>query len=178
MTGYDIVSLDAAGFDAHLDGLAELLAACVAAGASVSFVSPFSVGDAARFWRERVRPGVEAGTRTVLAAVQEGVVAGTVQLDRATPPNQPHRADVSKLLVHPDRRKQGMARALMIGLEDAARASGRWLMTLDTASAVAEHLYSSLGYRTAGAIPEYALNSSGGVLEATIIMYKSLRETG
>jgi GNAT superfamily N-acetyltransferase len=160
---------------ADLDMLADVLHATVHGGGSVSFVLPFSLDAARDFWRDRVLPGVRAGTRRVLVARIDGHIVGTVQIDLATPPNQPHRADVLKMLVHPDARRQGIARALMIAVEDAARVAGRTLLTLDTVTGgPAESLYRSLGYVTVGVIPGYALQTNGAQLEPTTIMYKVL----
>jgi ribosomal protein S18 acetylase RimI-like enzyme len=156
--------------------LAEVLHACVHAGASISFVLPFSLEDARAFWQEQVFPRIAAGTRRVLIARLDGKIAGTVQLDLATPPNQLHRAEVLKLLVHPDARRRGIGRALMLALEDAARAEGRTLLTLDTRTGDrAEPLYRSLGYVLAGVIPNYARGPLSGEFEATSFMYRELR---
>jgi len=155
--------------------LAEVLHATVHGGGSVSFILPFPIDEARSFWRDRVLPGVLAGTRRVLVARADGRIVGTVQIDLATPPNQPHRADVLKMLVHPDARRQGIARALMSAVEDVARDAGRSLLTLDTVSGgAAEGLYRSLGYVTVGVIPGYALQTNGTRLEPTTIMYKLL----
>jgi GNAT superfamily N-acetyltransferase len=165
----------AASINTDLNGLGELLHACVHAGGSVSFVLPFSRQDATAFWRDDVLPGVNAGTRCVLLARQAGEIVGTVQLDMATPPNQPHRAEVRKLLVHPKARRRGMARELMTALEGHARAAGRTLLTLDTVTrGNAEPLYLSMGYVAIGSLPGYALNFDSSRLEATTIMYKQL----
>ena len=100
-----------------------------------------------------------------------------VQLDIDTPPNQPHRAEVAKLLVHPDFRRHGFARALMGALETHATAIGRTLITLDTRTGDnAEPLYASLGYRTAGTIPAFCLDPIDGSLHPTTIMYKELAD--
>jgi GNAT superfamily N-acetyltransferase len=162
---------------ADLDMLADVLHASVHGGGSVSFVLPFSLDDARAFWRDKVLPGVRAGTRRVLVARLDGRIVGTVQMEIGTPPNQPHRADVMKMLVHPDARRRGVARALMLALEDVARASGRTLLTLDTVTGGnAEGLYRSLGYLTVGVIPGYALPPVGSEFESTTIMYKVLAE--
>ncbi|HUI78597.1 MAG TPA: GNAT family N-acetyltransferase [Bryobacteraceae bacterium] len=158
-----------------LDMLAEVLHAAVHAGASISFVLPFSLDDARAFWRERVLPGVAAGTRRLLVAREGGRILGTVQLDLATPPNQQHRADVLKLIVHPDARRRGIARALMTAAEASARSAGRTLLTLDTVTGGhAEPLYLSLGYQLAGVIPRYARKALSPELESTSILYKEL----
>jgi GNAT superfamily N-acetyltransferase len=98
-----------------------------------------------------------------------------VQLELGMPPNQRHRAEVNKMLVHPERQRRGIARALMVALEDAARAEARSLLTLDTwTGSHAEALYRSLGYVTLGVIPRFATGSTTGTLEPTTFMYKEL----
>jgi ribosomal protein S18 acetylase RimI-like enzyme len=168
------MALDVAGLERHADPLTELLHACVHHGASVSFILPFDLNQARAYWREKVAPAVGAGGRLVLIATVAGEVAGTVQLDLDTWPNQAHRADVAKLLVHPRHRRAGLARALMLAVEDRAAAAGRWLLTLDTASEAAERLYLSLGYQRAGRIPDYARAPLEDRIEATTIMFKLL----
>jgi len=162
----------------HLAGdiamLGIVLHAVVHNGSSVSFILPFSHDDADSFWRDKVLPAVEAETCCVLVARHEARIIGTVQLDFATPPNQPHRAEVKKLLVHPDFRRAGVARALMLAIEDQARVAGRTLLTLDTASDPAEQLYSSLGYVRVGVIPRYSRRPDSPELEGTTMMYKEL----
>jgi GNAT superfamily N-acetyltransferase len=158
-----------------LDGLAELLHATVHDGASVGFVLPFTVGEARALWSERVLPAVRARERRVLLARLEGRIVGTVQLVLDTMPNQRHRADVAKLLVHPKARRRGIARELMERLEGMAREEGRTLLTLDTRTGdAAEPLYLAMGYRAAGVIPGYARGPAGPELEATTFMYKVL----
>lgn len=157
----------------HLAELAELLIACVAAGASVSFLAPLAPADARRFWRSvltRARRGEVDG----LLALEDGRLAGCVFLVLATPANQQHRAEVTKLLVHPRHRNKGIGAALMRGLEDLARRHGRSLLTLDTAEGTAgERLYVRLGYRTAGVIPDYA-RLDADRFSGTTVMYKQL----
>jgi GNAT superfamily N-acetyltransferase len=159
--------------------LGDLLHACVHAGASVSFVLPFSREDALAFWHDKVVPAVKAGSCYVLVARNaEQKIVGTVQLDLATPPNQPHRAEVRKLLVHPKARRRGIARALMLALEEQAREARRSLITLDTVTgAFAEPLYLSIGYVPVGVIPRYARRPDSPELEATTVMYKELALT-
>lgn len=170
-----IEPLDATGAAQELEALAGLLHACVHAGASVNFVLPFPMEDARVFWREKVFPAVARGERRLLAARVGGRVVGSVQLDLATPPNQAHRAEVAKLLVHPEARRQGIARRLMETLGAEAAREGRWLLTLDTVTgAAAEPLYLSLGFEIAGRIPQYALAPDGARLEATTVMFKML----
>ena len=158
--------------------LAELLHDCVHAGAAVSFILPFSRDDAVAFWRDKVLPSVQAGTCRVLIARRDEQIIGTVQLDLATPPNQPHRGEIKKLLVHPSARRGGIARALMVAIEAEARDAHRTLLTLDTASAAAEQLYASLGYERVGIIPRFSLHPESRELEGTTVMYKELAIDG
>ena len=170
-----LASLDADAIAARLPQLSALLHACVHDGASIGFILPFSSCDSDAFWTGNVLPAVARGSRLLLVAELDGAIAGAVQLDWDTPPNQAHRAEVRKLLVHPAFRRRGIARRLMQAVEDRARALPRQLLTLDTRTDDhAEPLYGSLGYKTAGVIPGYALAPEGGSLDATTIMYKQL----
>ena len=155
--------------------LGEVLHAVVHGGAGVSFFVPFSLDDARGFWRDKVLPGVRARTRRVVIARWSERIVGTVQLDLAVPPNQRHRADVAKLLVHPIARRRGVARAMMSALEAIAQSEQRTLLTLDTVTgSSAEPLYLSLGYIAVGVIPRYARAALTPDLESTTIMYKEL----
>lgn len=161
--------------DPEINMLAEVLQAVVNAGASVSFFTPFSVDDARAFWFEKILPLMRDGKRRVLIARLNERIVGTVQLELDLPPNQQHRAAVAKLLVHPDARRRGIGRALMIALEEIALSEGRTLLTLDTVSdSNAELLYRSLDYVTVGVIPRYARGALTPELESTTIMYKEL----
>jgi ribosomal protein S18 acetylase RimI-like enzyme len=157
-----------------LNELGDVLHACVHGGASVSFVLPYSPEDAEAFWRNKVQPAVEGGKLLLWVARQNGRIAGAVQLDIDTPPNQPHRAEIRKLLVHPDFRRQGIARDLMRAAEAQAVQLGRSLITLDTRTGdSAEPLYASLGYVAVGQIPGFSRDPhDAGKLDATTIMYK------
>ena len=176
--------VDAARADdvaAEADMLAEILHAVVHGGAGVSFFTPFSIDEARAFWVDKVLPEVRAGKRRVVVArrdersKQSNRIVGTVQLELEMPPNQQHRAAVAKLLVHPAARRSGIGRALMIALEEFARAEGRTLLTLDTVSgSSAELLYRSLDFIAAGVIPRYARGALTPELEGTTIMYKEL----
>jgi len=160
---------------ANLEGLAEVLRVSVAAGAAVGFVLPLTTDDCRAFWRDTVLPLVRSDARCLFAAFLERRLVGTVQLHLGLPPNQPHRCEVTKLVVHPDFRKRGIARRLMATLEAEARARGRSLITLDTRTGdKAEPLYLSLGYQAAGVIPGYALNPANDGFHATTYMYKPL----
>lgn len=158
-----------------LESLSELLHATVHAGASVSFILPFEIADARNYWIKNVFPAVAAGTRRLLMSRDNSRVVGAVQLDLATPPNQRHRAEVMKLLVHPSMRRRGIARELMKEIENVARAEDRSLLTLDTRTGDhAEPLYLSLGYIAAGVVPDYARGPLSPALEPTTFMYKRL----
>ncbi len=171
----DIHSVMPAEFEDNVDELAKLMQACVHAGASINFIMPFPIDESLDFWRRKVQPALHEGSRVLLVARQEGRIAGSVQLDCDTPPNQPHRAEITKLMVHPDVRRRGVARALMHEIEAIALQRGRNLITLDTRTGdSAEPLYASLGYITAGIIPGYCRDTHEERLEATTIMHKVL----
>lgn len=173
-----IESLDSAGLARAADALADILHACVNAGASVSFIQPFSPADALAFWTGPVARALAGGGRRLLVARDaSGRIVGTVQLDLDTPPNQAHRGEVAKMLVHPSARRQGIARKLMAALLDIARAEGRWLVTLDTrVNDAAQPLYASLGFELAGVIPHFARGAEHGSdrYDGTAYMYAVL----
>ncbi len=170
-----IEPLNAGSIASEIEALSALLHACVHDGASISFVLPFSLEEARRFWLEKVGPGLQAGSRMLLVARKDDAIVGSVQLDMGTPPNQHHRAEVAKLLVHPRARRQGIARSLMLAIEDVARAEGRTLITLDTRSGdSAEPLYQSMGYNLMGVIPRYARDPHSSQLDACSFFYKEL----
>jgi ribosomal protein S18 acetylase RimI-like enzyme len=175
----EIVRLGPEALAAELDGLTDVLHASVHAGASVGFVLPFPRAAAAAFWRDTVAPAVHGGARRLWIVRRRGATAGTVQLVPATPPNQPHRAEVTKLLVHPDHRRQGLARALMAALEAGARDLGRSLITLDTRTGDPSHrLYRSLGYRDVGELPGWSLNPHDPEKrDPTTFLYKTLPDS-
>lgn len=159
----------------RLQGLSALLHDCVNNGASVNFVLPFTLEASEAFWRDKVISRVRAGVLLLLVTQRGDRIVGSVQLDHETPPNQPHRGEIAKLLVHPDARRQGIARSLMGEIERQAQKLGRTLMTLDTRTGdKAEPLYASLGYNTVGTIPGYCLDVAGTRLDPTTIMYKIL----
>ena len=170
-----VVAFTPSDLERHVEELGGLLHACVHAGAGVSFILPFTTPEAEGFWTSKVLPQLRDGRGSLLVAKIDGRVAGCVQLDCDTPPNQRHRAEVRKLLVHPDLRRRGVARRLMIALEELARRQGRTLLTLDTRTGdKAEPLYSSLGYRTVGIIPGFARATADDRTEPTTVMYKEL----
>jgi GNAT superfamily N-acetyltransferase len=153
---------------ASVDALAELLIDCVEGGASVSFMAPLPREKALAFWRG-VADGVARAERVLLVAEQaDGRIVGTVQLITAMPDNQPHRADVAKLLVHRSARRQGVAARLMAALEDAARAEGKTVLVLDTVTGGdAERLYPRAGWQRVGEVPNYALMPDGRLCGTT-----------
>lgn len=155
--------------------LAGILHACVHDGASIGFVLPFDMPQARAFWADRVFPAVRTGGTVLFGAYLDDVLVGTVQLGIDLPPNQPHRADVGKLLVHPDARRRGIGRALMLALLSKAERLGKTLLVLDTRSTdPSRRLYRSLGFEEAGEIPGYCRNPFSEELEATTYMYKTL----
>jgi len=159
--------------DAQADALADLLVASVDDGASVGFMHPLEKAKAVAFWR-RVADGVAAGDRALLVAEDENGIVGTVHLLLALPENQPHRADLVKMLVHPRARRRGLGAALMEAVEEMARDCGRTLLVLDTVTGSdAERLYARLGWIRVGEIPEFALLSRGGLWGA-VVFYKKL----
>jgi len=160
--------------DALLQGLAELLCDCVAGGASVSFMATLNQHEALAFW-QGVADGVARGERALLVARDpQGQVLGTVQLVLAQPPNQPHRADVAKMLVHSRARRQGLGAALMREAEALAQVHGKTLLVLDTVTGGdAERLYTGLGWQRVGEIPGYALFPDGRPC-GTTLFYKAL----
>jgi GNAT superfamily N-acetyltransferase len=162
--------LDADEARARIGELAEVLLDCVEGGASVSFMLPMARETALGFWR-KVADGVARGERTLLVAEDGEGIAGTVQLITDMPENQPHRADVAKLLVHRRARGAGIGRRLMEAVEDAARGQGRRVLVLDTASDTAERLYERLGWQRVGVVPDYALLPDGALCQ-TVFYYK------
>jgi GNAT superfamily N-acetyltransferase len=156
----------------HIQGLTEVLIDCVEGGASVSFMHPLSPIKATTFWRS-IAGEVARGARALLVADDDGRIVGTVHLVLEQPENQPHRADLSKLLVHRRARRHGVGEALMRAVEDMARACGKSLMVLDTASGDAERLYVRLGWTLVGVVPSYALWPGGGLC-STSFYYRQL----
>jgi len=158
--------------DAQIEGLVDVLIDCVKGGASVSFMWPLTRERARAFW-QRVARGVAAGERILVIAEDAEGVCGTVQLILDQPENQPHRADLAKMLVHRRARRRGLGAALMRAAEAAARDCGKTLLVLDTASDDAERLYAREGWVRVGVIPGYALLPHGGPC-ATTYFYRNL----
>ena len=169
----DIIVLEAPVADTALDQLAAVLADCVEGGASVNFMAPFPHADALVFFR-KVAATVASGNTVLLAAKLDGKIVGTVQLGLDTPPNQSHRAEVKKMLVHRAARGRGIGAALMAAVEDEARRRGRWLLVLDTVPGENGHrLYRRAGWTETGLVPDYALFPDGRLCD-TAIMWKRL----
>ena len=169
----EIVELSHDEAAARLAELTDLLLDAVAGGASINFLAELRPEDAESFWRARLE-AMPSGQTLIFAALEAGGVVGCVLLFPAWQPNQPHRADVSKLLVHRSWRRLGLATQLMDAMEARALALGRTLLTLDTSKGSgAEPLYSGRGYQRSGEIPGYAL-STAGEPETAVFFYKAL----
>ncbi|WP_224367733.1 GNAT family N-acetyltransferase [Hyalangium versicolor] len=146
---------------ACVEALADVLIDCVEGGASVSFMLPLPREKAVAFWR-KVADGVARGERVLLVAEADGQLVGTVQMITAMPDNQPHRADVAKMLVHRKARRCGIAQRLMAALDDEARKEGKTVLVLDTVTgSQAERLYERAGWQRVGIVPKYALMPTG-----------------
>ncbi len=159
---------------ACVEALADLLIDCVEGGASVSFMWPLPRERALAFWRG-VAEGVAKGERVLLVADDaDGRLIGTVQLITGLPDNQPHRADVAKMLVHRRARRRGVAQQLMAALDAAARTEEKTVLVLDTVTGGdAERLYQRAGWQRVGEVPKYALMPNGDVC-GTTFFYKHL----
>lgn len=169
-----IEQLTAEAMTDDIEALADILHACVLDGASIGFVLPFAPAEAARFWRKVQAEVADGGTRMFVAR-QPGRLVGCVLLQLAAKPNQRHRADVAKLLVHPSARRQGLGRALMQAAEACARRERRTLLNLDTRTGDAsEALYRSLGFELMGIAPGYARHPVADALEDCSFMFKRL----
>ncbi len=158
--------------DAQIDGLAAVLIDCIEGGASVSFMLPLSRERIVAYWRG-VADDVAAGRRALLVAEDAEGICGTVHLQLAQPENQPHRADLLKMLVHRRARRRGLGEALLRAAEATARECGKTLLVLDTASDDAERLYARNGWVRVGIIPDYALLPGGGFCD-TVVYYRRL----
>lgn len=153
--------------ESHIDSLARVLQDCVEGGASVGFMLPFSMEEARAFW-QRIANSVQRGERILLIAEDDSGIVGTVQLVIDTPPNQPHRADVSKMLVLRRARRLGVGAALMREVERVALNAARTLLVLDTVTdSAGAKLYERMGWQRAGDIPEYALLPDGAMCSTT-----------
>ncbi len=170
-----IIELGDLAIEQHLQALSHILADSVAEGAAVSFMAPLPYDHAARFWSRDVQPEVAAARRVLFGAERDGELLGTVQLITAMPPNQPHRCEIAKMIVHPRARRLGIGRALMNCALDRARELRKTLATLDTRTGdMAEPLYASVGFEVAGVIPDYAWDPDGKAKHATTYMFRRL----
>lgn len=179
--GFAVRRLGADEARAAVPALADVLIDCVTGGASVSFMAPLNRDKAVRFWAG-VAEGVARGERVLLVAEtvgtgQERGIVGTIQVILAQPENQPHRGDVSKLLVHRRARGTGVGAALMAAAEDAARQEGKTLLVLDTSNDGAERLYRRQGWVEVGTVPGYALWPDGTPCD-TVFYYKRVGTAG
>jgi GNAT superfamily N-acetyltransferase len=157
----------------EIAGLSDVVVDCVEGGASVNFMFPMSHAKAEAYW-QGAAASVARGERVVLAAYDAAdQIVGTVQAIWAQPENQPHRADVSKMLVHRRARRHGVGAALLLEIERVALRAGKTLLVLDTASPDAERLYARAGWQRCGVIPDYALMPNGAPC-ATTVFYKAL----
>ncbi|KQZ50508.1 GCN5 family acetyltransferase [Rhizobium sp. Root149] len=157
----------------YIDDLCEVLADCVNGGASLGFMQPFAPEDARSYWLD-VHKSVAAGHTVIAVAEHEGRVVGSVQVGLAQKPNQPHRGDLMKLLVHRSARGLGLSRKLMETVEKEAARLGRTILVLDTATgSEAEAIYPRFGWERVGVIPDYALWPQGGFCDSTFF-YKRI----
>lgn len=159
--------------DADVRALSQLLIDAVESGAAVSFVSPLTDENAEAWWRTTLGA---AHARAIFLVARDGDdIVGTVQLHPAWAPNQPHRAEIAKLLVHRRARRSGLGSRLMHDIENAARQAGFTLLTLDAKrGAAADHLYRQLGWTVVGAIPAYAVDPDGTTPHDAVVFYKQL----
>jgi GNAT superfamily N-acetyltransferase len=167
------VAIDRIGSGAgagDIRGLVDLLLDAIDSNAGVSFMPGLTRAEAEAWWRSALAPP----RAIVLVARLEGGIVGTVQLQPSWAPNQPHRGDVAKLIVHRRARRRGIGRALMTALEEAARAAGFTLLLLDTRrNDVAEPLYASMGWVRVGEVPRFAFNPDGTLCD-TVFYYREL----
>jgi ribosomal protein S18 acetylase RimI-like enzyme len=173
MTAWHIERLDARTATAEIPALAAILVDCVEGGASVGFLAPLTSDRAAAFWTGAIAALVRGERAILVARDSERRTVGTVSLAFALAENQPHRAEVTRLLVHRTARQLGAGEALMRAVEAAALDEGRTLLVLDTATDAAARLYLRLGWTCAGVIPGYALNPDGSLCDTTLY-WKSL----
>jgi len=157
----------------EIRGLSEVLIDCVEGGASVSFMLPMTMEKARAFW-VKAADSAARGERMIFAAEDaSGAIVGTVQVVLDLPENQPHRGDLSKMLVHRKARQLGVGAALLTAAEEGAASVGKTVLVLDTASDAAERLYRRHGWQYSGTIPDFALMPDGAFC-ATHIFYKRL----
>jgi ribosomal protein S18 acetylase RimI-like enzyme len=167
--GIDVTLEEVTSMDEHIDQLSELLVQVVEDGASIGFLPPLKLSEAKEYWETVLKPDV-----ILYAAKVNHEIVGSVQLHLCTKPNGLHRAEIAKLMTHPNVRRQGIGRSLMQKAEERAKQEGRSLLVLDTREGdPSNYLYTSIGFVEAGRIPRYA-QSANGELHATVIYYKLL----
>ena len=172
-TGVTLLVMKGGVDHGRLPALSDILIDCVQGGASVSFMSPLTRERADAFWRDVARRVSERQVMLLVAEL-DGRVVGTVQLCAAAAENQPHRADVAKMLVHRSARRRGVGAALMRGVEASAAEAGKSLLVLDTVTGGdGERLYARMGWTRVGVIPGYALFPDGAPCDTTVF-YKRL----
>jgi RimJ/RimL family protein N-acetyltransferase len=177
MAAHAIERLTAPVGDSDVRALALLLVDAVESGAAISFLAPLSLARAEEWWRKNL--AAREGSPIVVVARDDRGIAGCVQMHPAWAPNQPHRAEITKLLVHRRSRRQGLGEQLMRAIEREARAAGLTLLTLDAKRGeAAERLYRRLGWIPAGTIPRYALDTDGTTPHDAVVFYKSLERSG
>jgi GNAT superfamily N-acetyltransferase len=172
-----VETLDPGGYEAAIPELAELVVDAVASGAGVNFMDGVTSDEAAAWWRDRAAQ-IADGTFTCFVArvAASGRIVGSTLLMRSRNPNSPHRAEIGKVLVHRDARRQGLGRALMVAAEDHARAEGRWLLILDTVTgSAADAMYRALGWTELGVMPNHAYRPDGELADTTYF-WKDLRD--
>lgn len=172
--GYELTILDADGLRFAVSDFADLLIDCVNSGASIHFLAGIGKLKAVLFWNGIADQAAQDG-RAILALrrVADGTLVGTVQVAPATPENQPHRAEIAKMMVLNAERNKGLGEVLMRAAEDAAKRMGKTLLTLDTATgSAAEKLYARLGWTKVGDIPDYAVTPEGELCSATVFYKK------
>jgi GNAT superfamily N-acetyltransferase len=163
--------------DSQTEQLVDVLVDCVEGGASVSFMWPLPRAHALAFWQGVAR-GLAEGDRALLVAEDDTGICGTVQVLLRQPDNQPHRADVAKMLVHRRARRRGLAARLLQAAEAVAGAQGKSLLVLDTVTGGdAERLYARMGWQRVGEIPGYALWPRGGLCSTTYF-YRQIAAAG
>ena len=174
-SSHPIIELSSDEITKYLGDLCTVLIDSVETGAAIGFMAPVEITEAERFWLEDVSAAVEDGSRRLFGAVIEQRLMGTVQLVLGMPPNQPHRAEISKLIVHPDGRRRGLGTALMNEALKTAKTAGKSLVTLDTRTGdLAEPLYIGVGFKEAGIIPDFAYDHDGRAMHSTTYMYRHL----
>lgn len=166
----NIVSIEQLlSIEESMDELSELLIQVVEGGASIGFLPPLDIQAAAQYWDNVIGPEV-----ILYVAKINDIIVGSVQLHLVTKANGNHRAEIAKLMTHPDYRRSGIGRSLMKAAEERAKQEDRTLLLLDTREGDPSNLlYTSLDYIQAGRIPDFA-KSSTGELHATILYYKIL----